>query len=81
MIGMSNIKASVFKIVKNRNFLRTIAFLLGIILQFIVVEIPFMSHIFNTSSLCWLEWGLVLLLSIIPLILHEILIKVYKSNL
>ena len=81
MIGMSNIKANVFKILKNNNYMRTLAFFIGIILQFIVIEIPFMNTIFNTIGLTSIEWGIVLLLAIAPLIIHEILLRFYRQNL
>ena len=81
MIGMSNIKASVIKIFKNKNEVRDIALLLGGLLQYIVVEFDIMNKLFSTSSLELYQWGIVLLLSISPLVIHELLVKFYKRNL
>ena len=81
MIGMSNIKAYLFTILRNKNPLRFIAFFVGFLLQFIVVEFSFMSRIFQTVSLSFLEWIFVISISALPLIIHELLVKVYKSNL
>ena len=81
MVGMSNIKASVIKIIKNKNELRDIALLLGALLQYIVVEFDLMNRLFNTSPLDLYMWGIVILLSIVPLVIHELLVKFYKRNL
>ena len=81
MVGMSNIKASVIKIIKNKNELRDIALLLGALLQYIVVEFDLMNRLFNTSPLDLYMWGIVILLSLVPLVIHELLVKFYKRNL
>lgn len=81
MIGMSNVKAHLPTILKNRNPLRLVAFFVGLILQFIVIEIPFFNRIFDTVPLSAVEWLIVLLLSSLPLLFHEILIRFYKTNL
>ena len=81
MIGMSNIKAYLFTILRNKNPLRFIAFFVGFLLQFIVVEFSFMSRIFQTVSLSFLEWIFVISISALPLFIHELLVKVYKTNL
>lgn len=81
MIGMSNIKANLLEILKNKNKLRVIAFVVGIILQVMVVEVGFFNTIFNTISLSFFEWFFVFLLSVVPLLVHELLLKAYKTNL
>lgn len=81
MIGMSNIKANLFTILKNHNRLRLLAFTLGLVLQISVVTIPFMRNIFNTSLLSLYEWIFVILMSMVPLIIHELITNVFKKNL
>ena len=81
MLGMSNIKASLFTILKNKNKLRTIAFFVGIFLQILVVQFSFTNTLFETIKLSWTEWLLVLLLSLTPLFFHELLAIFLSSNL
>jgi Ca2+-transporting ATPase len=81
MIGMSNVKANIFKILKNKNEFRTIALLLGALLQYAVVEFPIMNDLFSTASLELYQWGMVIFLSIMPLLIHEFLVKLYKRSL
>lgn len=72
MIGMSDTKLSVFKILKKKNVILFIAFLLGFILQMLVISIPSLNRIFHTASLNIEEWLFILLISSLPLVLHEI---------
>ena len=53
-----------------------IAFLVGILLQLAVIEIPFVRDVFSTEDLSWLEWGITALLSLLPLIVHEVTVLV-----
>lgn len=75
MIGMADINDSIFNILKKKNYFMFIVFLIGFILQFIVTEIPFLVSFFKTSYLTFYEWLWVILLSSIPLVVHEILKK------
>lgn len=74
MLGVSNIKESVFKIYKKKNIVILIAFLVGVLLQLAVIEIPFIRDIFSTEDLSWAEWGITALLSLLPLMVHEIIV-------
>ena len=78
MLGMSNIERSVFKIYKSKNILLLFAFILGVLLQIFVVKVPFASSIFNTYNLDYQEWLVTILLSLLPLLVHEIIIIVKK---
>ena len=78
MLGMSNIERSVFKIYKSKNILLLFAFILGVLLQIFVVKVPFASSIFNTYNLDCQEWIVTILLSLLPLLVHEIIIIVKK---
>ena len=53
-----------------------IAFAAGILLQLLVVEVGFISKIFSTSNLTTIEWLITLGLSIVPLLVHEIVVLV-----
>lgn len=76
MLGVSNVKETVFKIYKKKNVVILIAFLVGILLQLAVIEIPFVRDVFSTEDLSWLEWGVTALLSLLPLIVHEVIVLV-----
>ena len=80
MVGMSNVKANLLTILKNNNNLRILAFFIGLILQIIVIQIPFMNIIFKTCPLELKEWLMVILISFIPLTIHEALVKFFSSS-
>ena len=48
--------------------------LIGISLQILVTEIPAAIQVFGTSHLSLGEWLLLMILSAVPLIAHEILV-------
>ncbi len=81
MLGMSNVNKSVIHILKNKNILMFLAFFLGIILQIAVIEIPILSEFFKTTRLNIYEWIWIMLLSSLPLVVHEIKVLVKKVNL
>lgn len=76
MLGISNIKRSIIFVFKNKNMMMLIAFVLGIILQLLVVEIPGISNVFQTYNLNLNEWIITILLSILPIIVHEIVVLI-----
>ena len=80
MLGMSNIKKSVFNLFKSKNWMFIVALAIGILLQVLVTEIPILSDFFKTTRLSWYEWLWLLALSSIPLIIHEILVPFFKRK-
>ncbi len=74
MIGMSNTEKSFVHVFKNKNWMMLIAFLFGVVLQFFVIMTPGVQDVFSTTSLTATEWGITALLSISPLIVHEIVV-------
>ena len=52
------------------------AILVGFLLQFGVISIPFFADAFNVMNLSMQDWGLVIVFSVIPLIVNE-MIKVF----
>ena len=56
MLGMSNIKKSVFNLFKSKNWMFIVALAIGILLQVLVTEIPILSDFFKTTRLSWYEW-------------------------
>ena len=80
MFGMSNVNKSFINVFKNKNILMWIAFILGITLQVAVIEIKVLSNFFETTRLNICEWGWILLLSSLPLLAHEIIVKFSKKK-
>lgn len=56
------------------NRMMVVAFTMGLLLQFAVTEVDFLIKAFGTRELSWREWGGLLLLSMVPLLSHEIIV-------
>lgn len=82
MIGMSNVSRSFIHVFKDKNWMLFIAFLFGVALQLFVIETPGVSDVFSTFNLTVWEWLITAGLSILPLLVHEIIvfIKWIKSR-
>ncbi|MDU3724548.1 MAG: cation transporting ATPase C-terminal domain-containing protein, partial [Clostridium celatum] len=50
-----------------------LSLLLGIIIQVVIITVPFFSNLFKVYSLSFTDWILVFLISIIPLAVNELL--------
>lgn len=72
-LNMRSTKKSIFKIgfFTNNYLLASIA--LGIFLQFTVITLPFLATIFKVYSLSFRDWGIVILISLVPLVINEML--------
>lgn len=55
------------------------AILIGLLLQVAVVTAPFLSAAFRLQPLAWSEWGLALLMALVPLVVNEG-IKVFRRG-
>lgn len=73
-VGMRDVNKSVFKMKHLENYYMMIAWAVGILLQVLVTEIPYFVNLFGTSRLTLSEWGMLAVLSCMPLIIHELLI-------
>ena len=76
MIGMSNVNRSAIRTLKNKNGMMLIAFVVGFLLQLLVIEVSAVSAIFSTFPLTSTAWLVTALLSLIPLIAHELIVFV-----
>lgn len=76
MAGMSNVNRSIFHVFKNKNKMMLIAFIAGIVLQLIVIEVPGVSQVFSTHNLSGIEWLVTAVLSLVPLLAHELIVLV-----
>lgn len=74
-VGMRNTKKSIFKFNNLNNKMMIAAAALGLISQFVVVETP-VGRIFGSVPLTFAQWMIVLGLSLLPIVLHEIIVLV-----
>ena len=73
MLGMTSIRKSFVHNFKSKNYLIWVAFILGIALQFFVVEVPGVSDFFKCNrDLNATSWIMVFVLSLMPLVVHEL---------
>lgn len=73
-IGMRNIHRSLFRMNHVENRFMIFAFLLGLVLQVAIVEIPALHVFFSTTSLDALHWLLAFGLALLPLVAHECIV-------
>lgn len=70
---------SIFSIGIFTNKYLVFSLLIGVLMQVCIISIPPLANIFGVHALTLRDWGFVLLLSIIPLVVNEI-IKLAKKN-
>ena len=73
-IGMRNVERSVFRMNPLGNRLMVAAAALGVFLQLLVTEVPFLIQAFGTVHLSLAEWGMLVFLAAMPLAAHELLL-------
>ncbi len=78
MLGMRNVNHSVLSVFRSQNYMMAIAFVVGILLQLVVIEIPFVRTVFSTANLSGTEWLITMVCSFAPLIWHECVVA-YKK--
>ena len=76
MLGMSNPDRSFVHVFKSGNWMMLLAFLFGFGLQLLVIEIPAVRTVFSTTDLNWQEWLWLALFSVLPLLVHEIIVLI-----
>ena len=83
-IGMRDVEKSVCRMNYLENRLMIAAFFIGITLQLLVTEVPYFIRMFGTCSLSLREWGMLLFLSAMPVLAHEIMLfspgRLFKSE-
>lgn len=75
-IGMRNTDKSTFAINHLSNKLMILAFFSGLALQIAVTEIPFLTAVFGTVALTLQEWLILIALSAVPLVVHELIVLI-----
>lgn len=72
-------KESIFKVGFRTNKTLLGANAISFLLMFVVLEVPFLREIFNVANLSLANWGVVIILSLAPMIIVEIF-KLLKIN-
>ncbi len=80
-VGMRDTETSVFCMNHLANRLMLLSFGLGILMQLLVTEIPVFIGLFGTVHLEGREWGMLLTLSAMPLLAHELLLIGRKGTI
>ena len=75
MIGMSDINCSIIKILRKKNIFMYVVLFVGILMQILLCQIPLFANFFHVLPLGIIEWIFLFLISLIPIIFHEILKK------
>jgi Ca2+-transporting ATPase len=75
---MRNYNKSLFKMNHLENKPMLGAFAVGLLLQVIVTEVPFLTVVFETVKLSGREWFNLILISMVPLLSHEIVVFLKK---
>ena len=73
-IGMRNYDKSLFQMSHTDNPAMIGAFAAGLVLQILVTEVPFLTDAFGTSQLKLMEWVNLTLISMLPLVSHEVIV-------
>lgn len=73
-IGMRNLNVSIFRFNHLSNKMMLVALLMGLFLQVCVTEIDFLTAAFGTVALNLGDWVIVFLLSLTPVLFHELLV-------
>lgn len=75
---MRDNEQSIIKIGVFSNKFLNYATLIGIVLQFSLISIPFLANAFNVQALSFLDFDIVIIFALIPLIVNEIIKKYIK---
>lgn len=73
-VGMRDVGRSVFRMNPLENGLMIAAFIIGILLQMAVTEVPYLVSVFQTVRLSAGEWRELLILAAAPMAAHELLV-------
>ena len=76
MLGMTSLRKSFIHNFWSKNWLLWVSFVVGVLLQVAVVNVPGLNNFFSCAQLDIKHWGFVAALSVAPLIVHEIVVLV-----
>ncbi|HWQ50542.1 MAG TPA: cation-translocating P-type ATPase, partial [Terriglobales bacterium] len=77
-VGMRDVTKSIFRMSHTSNPLMLFSFVIGLVLQIAVTEVPFLIDMFGTVQLSPEQWLRLCALSAVPLAAHELLLTVQR---
>ena len=77
-VGMRDTENSIFRFNHLDNKVMILALAIGIVGQVAVTEIPFLMDVFGTVRMSWKMWLFVVVISLMPLVVHEIWFLIKK---
>lgn len=72
-LSMRNHEKSIFKIGLFKNKLLIASIIIGLLLQELVISIPFLAEAFGVHNISLKDWGIVILFSLVPLTVNELI--------
>ncbi|MDZ5000901.1 ATPase, partial [Clostridium perfringens] len=78
--SVRNESKSLFQVGVFKNKWLVASLLFGILLQFTIITVPFTANIFKVYSLTFKDWGIVILISLIPFAINEIVKIFFRMN-
>jgi P-type Ca2+ transporter type 2C len=78
-LSMRNQVKTIFKIGLLSNRFLILSILIGLLLQFVVITIPFLADAFGVHNLNLMDWIIVIAFALVPLLVNE-LIKIFSRN-
>ncbi len=79
-LAMRNETKSLFQVGVFKNKLLIASLIFGIAIQFAIITIPFTANIFKVYSLYLKDWGIVILISLIPFAINEIVKIFFRAS-
>ncbi len=79
-LSMRNFDKSIIKIGLFSNKILVGAIIIGIFLQLVVISVPVLAGAFGVHNLTLTDWGIVLIFSLIPLLMNEIIKLIYSKS-
>lgn len=79
-LSMRNETKSLFQVGIFKNKWLIGSLLLGVLLQFSIITIPFTANIFKVYSLTLYDWWIVILISLIPFVINEIVKIFFRAS-
>ena len=75
-IGMRDTERSIFRFNHLDNKIMILALIVGVLGQIAVTEIPFLMSVFGTVRMTGMMWLFVVLISLLPVLVHEIVVLI-----
>jgi Ca2+-transporting ATPase len=76
MLGMSNTDKSFVQVFKSKNWLFLLSFVVGFGLMVLMTEVEAIGNIFGVAQMDAIHWVILVLISMIPLVIHEIIVLI-----